>query len=75
MTTEQMQEIADRTLRTVALRYGSTTKRDFYVIVTVLDAVLGSVSVPLSEASGRNGAGAQRKDHTLEVVPQEDEQA
>ena len=50
MTIEQQQDIADRTLRKIALQYGSTTKRDFRVIQIVLDQN-GRVSSSLSEAS------------------------
>lgn len=42
MTTEQMQAIADRVLRRVALKYGSTTRRDFFVIERVLNEVIGA---------------------------------
>lgn len=51
MTTEQLQGIADRTLRQVALRYGSTTNRDFRVIELVLEQV-GSAPDSAGEAGG-----------------------
>lgn len=42
MTTDQLQDIADRVLRQIALRYGSTANRDFFVITRVLEEVEGN---------------------------------
>lgn len=36
------QAITDRVMRTMAIRHGSSTRRDFEVVGLVLDAVLGS---------------------------------
>ena len=63
MTTEQQQAIADRTLRKVALQYGSTTKRDFRVIEIMLEQI-ASVSSSLSDASQKekdSGAATTRE--------------
>lgn len=40
MTQEQQQAICDRTMRRIALKKGSSTKRDFMVVEMVLDDIV-----------------------------------
>lgn len=50
---EDLQQVADRSLIRIALQYGSTTRRDFRVIEIVLAEMIGYHGTqPVSEASG-----------------------
>lgn len=66
MTTDQMQDLADRTLRKVALQYGSTTRRDFRVIEIVLSEI-GSVPVSASEPVSAQEQRAKESSPSLTV--------